>query len=532
LSSTAPVKKKPPVYNLSKKKSLQTKRKTAIKISDSNPVEELLWETRTYFENLLNCANAPIIVWDPVFRINKFNRAFERLTGYTADEIIGRKLDILFPKESRNNSLAKIAKTLCGEHWESVEIPIHCKDGSIRLILWNSANIYDPSGKALVATIAQGQDITERKQIEDRLKESEEKYRGIVENTTNVIMAIKADGIISYLSPTSKTVLGYSPEDLIGTNPDIFHPDDMEKAQQAFSRALKGEKGSNYEYRILTKKGETKWISHSWSPIILDGKLQTVVSVIEDITQRKKADEKIQKLNESLQKHSIELASANKELEAFSYSASHDLRTPLRAIDGFSQALLEDYGDALDEQGKDFIQRIRKAIQKMGQLIDDMLRLSRLTRTEIGSEKIDFTSLARVVIEKLQRTEPSRKVKIKIQEGMIVKGDKKLLEILLDNLLGNAWKFTAKTKHPSIEVSSTIKHNQTVYIIKDNGAGFDMAHCDKLFVLFQRLHSTDEFSGTGIGLAIVQRIIYKHGGKIWAEGEIEKGATFFFTLEN
>ena len=194
-------------------------------------------------------------------------------------------------------------------------------------------------------------------------------------------MVTQPDGIISYLSPSCKELLGYLPEELIGTNPMIFHPDDAKKVQQSLSKALQGEKGSNFEYRILTKTGEVKWISHSWSPIFIDKKIQLIISVITDITERKTTEYKIKKLNDNLMRRSIELAVANKELETFSYSVSHDLRAPLRSIDGFSQALLEDYGNILDENGKEYLSRVRNATSRMSQLIDDMLRLSRLTRS-------------------------------------------------------------------------------------------------------------------------------------------------------
>lgn len=374
-------------------------------------------------------------------------------------------------------------------------------------------------------------DITLRKKAEEVLQESEEKYRSIVENTTNVIMVTQPDGTISYLSPACKDVLGHNPEKLVGTNLPIYHPDDAGIVQQALSRAMKGIKGSNFQYRIITNDGKTKWISHSWTPIIKDGNLQSVVHVIEDITQRKTAEENIKKLNENLFRHSLRLATANKELEAFSYSVSHDLRAPLRSIDGFSQAILEDYADKLDEQGKDYLQRVRTATQRMGQLIDDLLRLSRLSRAELHIEQIDVSFLARMTAEKLQASEPSRKVIITIQDHISNMGDKKLLEILFENLLGNAWKFTGNTKHPTITFGETVKDDECVFYIQDNGAGFDMAYADKLFIPFQRLHSVDEYPGTGIGLAIVARIVHRHGGRIWAEGEVGKGATFYFTLQ-
>ena len=185
----------------------------------------------------------------------------------------------------------------------------------------------------------------------------------------------------------------------------------------------------------------------------------------------------------------------------------------------------------MDEQGKDYIQRVRNATQRMGQLIDDLLRLSRLSRAELHLEQIDLCSLAQMTAEKIQAAEPSRKVKITIQDQISTRGDKKLLEILLENLLGNAWKFTGNTKHPAIKFGETRKDDERIYYIQDNGAGFDMAYADKLFIPFQRLHSVDEYPGIGIGLAIVSRIVRRHGGRIWAEGEVGKGATFYFTLQ-
>jgi PAS domain S-box-containing protein len=373
-------------------------------------------------------------------------------------------------------------------------------------------------------------DITERKKAEETLQESEEKYRRIVENTTNVIMVTKPNGIISYLSPSSNEIIGYAPEELVGTNPMIFHPEDVKKVQQALSKALQGEKGFNFEYRILTKTGDVKWISHSWSPIFIDNKIQSIISVIADITERKTTENKIKKLNENLMRRSIELAVANKELETFSYSVSHDLRAPLRSIDGFSQALLEDYGKTLDQNGKEYLQRVRKATQRMEQLIDDMLRLSRLTRVEMAMQKVDLSPIASTIIDDLKKTDPGRKVTCIIDEKLIAEGDANLLYILLENLLGNAWKFTKKCKQAEIEFGKT-KHNQeTVFFIRDNGAGFDMKYANKLFIPFQRLHDDTDYPGTGIGLGIVSRIIHRHNGRIWAEAEENKGATFYFTI--
>jgi len=221
---------------------------------------------------------------------------------------------------------------------------------------------------------------------------------------------------------------------------------------------------------------------------------------------------------------------ANKELEAFSYSVSHDLRTPLRSIDGFSHALLEDYGEKLDDTAMSYLNRVRKATQYMGRLIDELLKLSRVTRSEFRHESVDLSAIVRGVSEKLREDDRTRTVDVIIREGVIVSGDPALLKIALENLVNNAWKFTGKAERPQLEFGMTIKEGKAACFIRDNGAGFDMAYVNKLFGAFQRLHTTLEFPGAGIGLATVQRIINRHGGEVWAEGEVGKGATFYFTL--
>jgi len=255
-----------------------------------------------------------------------------------------------------------------------------------------------------------------------------------------------------------------------------------------------------------------------------------LLGVSEDITERKRAEESIRQLNINLQKQSDQLQAANKELEAFSYSVSHDLRAPLRSIDGFSQALQEDYADKLDSEGKDHLQRVRASTQRMGQLIDDMLNLSRVTRGEMGSERIDLTAMAQAIAADLQQTAPDREVEFMIAAGLAAQGDARLLRIVMDNLLNNAWKYTSKQARARIEVGFAQNNGQSAYFVRDNGVGFDMAYAGKLFGAFQRLHGMAEFNGTGIGLATVQRIIHRHGGRVWAQGKVDQGATFYFTI--
>ena len=239
---------------------------------------------------------------------------------------------------------------------------------------------------------------------------------------------------------------------------------------------------------------------------------------------------RLQKLNVTLEHQTQELVSVNQELEAFSSSVSHDLRAPLRSIDGFSQALLENCGANLGEQGREHLRRIRANSQRMAQLIDDLLNLSRMTRCDIQREPIDLSALTHAIVLELRETAPTRPVDVVIAPGLIATGDARLLRVVLENLIGNAWKFTRKCSRARIEFGVISANGTPAYFVRDDGAGFDMAYAGKLFGAFQRLHDATEFEGTGIGLATIQRVVRKHGGRVWAESGVNQGATFYFTL--
>jgi light-regulated signal transduction histidine kinase (bacteriophytochrome) len=253
-----------------------------------------------------------------------------------------------------------------------------------------------------------------------------------------------------------------------------------------------------------------------------------------EIGERQQAEATVRKMNSELEarvrERTTELETANDELQAFSYSVSHDLRSPLRSIDGFSQALLEDYDSQLDDTGKDYLRRLRGGAQRMGHLIDDLLLLSRVTLQPINREDVDLAAMARELIGELHEQDPDRVAHVQIQEGLIALADRGLLWVALQNLIGNAWKFTANAVPAIIEVGARVTDGQTEFFVRDNGAGFDMAYADKLFTPFQRLHSAEEFRGTGIGLATVHRIVARHGGRVWADAAEGRGATFFFTV--
>ena len=250
----------------------------------------------------------------------------------------------------------------------------------------------------------------------------------------------------------------------------------------------------------------------------------------QQIEERKRVEEKLAQQSEEFARINNELSLLNKELASFSYSVSHDLRAPLTGIYGFSQALLEDYSDKIDEQGKDNLKRVCAAAQRMSELIDALLILSQVTRAEINRQNVDLSVIAHTIAGELKKTQPEREMEFIIQEGLIASCDVRLFRLVLQNLLGNAWKFTSKCPSSQIEFGMTEVDGKSAYFVRDNGAGFDMTYASNLFGAFQRLHSTKEFPGTGIGLATVQRIILRHGGNVWAEGLVDKGATFYFTL--
>lgn len=328
-------------------------------------------------------------------------------------------------------------------------------------------------------------------------------------------------------------LLGYSREELIGKNDYDFFPKDEADFFTAKDRAVleNGELLDIAEEPIRTKPRGNR-ILHTKKIPIFDaaGVPVYLLGISEDITEKKLVDEQVKQLNQSLLQHATQLESANRELEAFSYSVSHDLRAPLRSLDGFSRALIEDYEHALDARAKDYLQRICAAAQRMGQLIDDILQLSRLTRQVMSSDNVDLTAMASGIVAELRKGSPDRDVAVTIEPAMASRGDSRLLHVALENLLGNAWKYTARKPVSHIHFGVKTDEPTPVFYVRDDGAGFDMQYAGRLFGAFQRLHPVEEFDGTGIGLATVQRIVHRHGGQVWAEAEAGRGATFYFTL--
>jgi len=450
------------------------------------------------------------------------NGAFERLTGLKGKTIRGKRVTEVLPGIDKDPTdwIGKYGKVaLTGK-------PMQFESRSESLKRWYSVSAFSPHKGYFAVTL---NDVTEQKRVEESLVRAKEEWELTFDSVPDMIAIIDNQHRIMRINKPMAQRLGLKPEECVGlpcykyvhrlSGPPQFcpHSRTLSDGAQHFEEVHEDILGG--DFLVSTTPLRDK-----------QGHMIGSVHVAHDITERKKAERRITLLNEQLRRKIEELSAANRELEAFSYSVSHDLRAPLRSVDGFSQEILEDYRDKLDENGIDSLRRVRAASQRMGLLIDGLLNLSRLSRSEIFRSRVDLSAVAHDIAENLRKTLPERKVEVVIAEGVVEDGDERLLYVLLQNLLGNAWKFTERVEKARLEFGAKKGEGMTIYYVRDNGAGFDMAYADKLFRPFQRLHDAADFSGTGIGLATVQRIIHRHGGKVWAEGEVGKGATFYFTL--
>ena len=488
-----------------------------------------LEHTQTRFRQVLASSTAVIYanaVAGATFSPSWVSENVTRITGYEPDEALRPTwwLDNIHP-DDRARVLAEMPALFATDQL-TTEYRFRSKHGVYRWVHDESRLLRDAAGRP-TEVVGAWADITDRRQTEASLRASEERFRILAVTANDGVLSADTAGNITYFNPGAERIFGLTAEEVAGQPLTVLMPDRFHDAHRAgLARYV-----ATREPRVIGKTVELAGRRKDGTEFPLElslaswheGTETAFTAIIRDITSRKEGEEQ-------LRRYATQLEAANKELEAFSYSVSHDLRAPLRSLDGFSQALLEDYHDRLDDTGRDFLQRVRAASQRMATLIDDLLSLSRVTRGELQVREVDLSALAAAAAADLQKSDPAREVSFTISPDLVVRADPGLLRIVLQNLLANAWKFTGKRPRARVEVGAMAHDGRRAFFVRDDGAGFDMAHAAKLFGAFQRLHASDEFPGSGIGLATVQRIIHRHGGEVWAEGTPGRGATFYFTL--
>ena len=494
---------------------------------------ENIYANQQLFRALAENTNAAIFLYRGS-NVIYVNPAFERMSGYSLEELCnGEGLNAIHP-DQRKLIVERISKRFSGEQVpEKYELHFVTKSGEER---WAELSVKLISFDNQTTGIVTGIDITDRKKAEEQITHSESELRNIIDNLQDTYYRTDLEGRILRASKSVYDLLGYEEKELLGTKlADLYlDPHGREK----FLQLMQQSKGvvKNYEAALLRKDGSHVWVStNAHYHFDIDGKVKGVEGTTRDISDVRHTRSELEKhqlhLEELISERTLDLEAANRELESFCYSVSHDLRAPLRTIDGFSQILLDDYAPILDEVSKDYLQRVRAGAQRMGQLIDDLLKLSRVSGKGINKEIIDLSQMAREIAEGLQQSDPERNAGITIDSDLMCYGDKGLIRVVMDNLFSNAWKYTQfKQEQTQIKFGQQDLNGTLVYFVKDNGAGFDMKYSNKLFGAFQRLHPAQDFEGNGIGLATVNRIIQRHGGKVWAEGEPDNGATFYFSL--
>jgi len=498
-------------------------------ISVRKAAEKHLAQTESRYRGLLEAAPDAMVVVNQGGEIVLLNLQAEKRFGYRRDELLGQKVKNIIPEGFAERLIADDLRSaedaLAQQIGTGIELTGRRKDGSEFPIEIMLSPLGSADGILVTAAI---RDISVRKAAEKHLAQTESRYRGLLEAAPDAMVVVNQGGEIVLLNLQAEKQFGYRRDELLGQKVKNIIPegfaerliaDDLRSAEDALAQQI----GTGIELTGQRKDGSEFPIEIMLSPLgSADGIL--VTAAIRDITERKRHESALQEKNSELQV-------AVNELDAFSYSVSHDLRAPLRAIDGFSQILLKQYAPLLSGEPRKYLQRVRDNTERMGHLVDDLLRFSRLGRQPLAKQLVPTDTIVGQALRDARQQVPGRSVNVIVGDLPPVWGDAALLKQVFTNLIDNAFKYTQLREAAVVEIGSRKIGDEQVFIISDNGVGFDMQYAGKLFDVFQRLHRAEDFAGTGVGLAIVQRIVQRHGGRVWAEAAVDRGATFYFTTE-
>jgi PAS domain S-box-containing protein len=497
--------------------------------ADLKNAVDALRKSEERYRLLCDNGNDVILLLDATSgRILDVNSQARRQYGYSGDELCAMTIqDLGLPRDAQR--ISTLLQCIPRDGTAVFEAQIRARDGRATPAEISGRSVIVDGKPLLVAVV---RDLTDRKKAEDTLR----KLSSAVEQSPNSIIITNTAGVIEYVNPAFVAKTGFGLNESIGNTPRLIRSEHTrrEQIEELWNTLLAGQPWRG-ELLNVRKDGRVFWeLVAIWPLKDAAGTVTHYLGIQTDITEQKAREDEIRRLNAELEtrvrERTAELETANRELEAFSYSVSHDLRAPLRAVDGYSRALDEQFGATLAPSAREYLARVRSATQRMGGLIDDILGLSRVSRADLRREPIDLSELVRETASELARAEPARSVAVNIAPDLHVDGDASLLRIALQNLLGNAWKYTRRAREARIDVGATESKGLRCFFVRDNGAGFDMRYAGRLFAPFQRLHESHEFEGSGVGLATVARIVHRHGGEVWAEAEVDRGATFYFTL--
>ncbi len=501
-------------------------------ITERKQMEVALRESEERFRAFMD--NSPTIAWakDEQGRHTYLNRAYEKRFGVRLEDWRGKTDFEVWPPEIASTFHQHDLAVLAAGHTLDMVEKATDPDGTHSFWWIFKFPFQDASGKRYVGGV--GIDITDRKRMEVKLRESEQRFRAIADYTYDCEHWFDSDGKLVWVNPAVYRLTGYTVDECMAMSNyplPLFDAEEKERLASYLVQAIQGSSANDVEFRIRCKDGSRKWVAASWQPIYdVNGFCMGHRSSIRDITDRKRAEEKVQELNKELQRLVMELKTANKDLKTFSYSISHDLRTPLISIQGFSRRLLEKHADHLDEKGQQYLRRINMSSIRLTEMLADLLTFLSFGPKKIASSQVKMDKLAREFFDELKEVQPEQTISWHIKSLPDAKGDKTMFRQVFANLLSNAVKYSKPRETIVIEVGGWAEEQRNVYYVKDNGIGFPAEYADKIFEVFERLHTSEEFEGTGVGLAIVKRVIDQHGGEVWVHSKVDGGTTFYFSI--